>query len=77
MLIFYQKNSILRRTPDFKYLFLLYFNISGNAYSIEITNCLASLGVFCPLLPVTYLGMLLPASAKIRSKSATPTTPKF
>ncbi len=43
----------------------------------EITNCLASLGVFCPLLPVTYLGMLLPASAKIRSKSATPTTPKF
>ncbi len=43
----------------------------------EITSCLASLGVFCPLLSVTYLGMLLSANVKTRSKAATPTASKF
>ncbi|MDE6006939.1 MAG: hypothetical protein K2G67_05245 [Muribaculaceae bacterium] len=44
---------------------------------IDVIIDLASLGAFCRLLSVTYLGMLLSASDKIRSKPATPTTPKF
>ena len=39
--------------------------------------CLASLGVFVRWLSVSYIRMLLSASEQIRTKAATPTTPKF
>ena len=77
IVIFLIKNkSILRGIQNFRYLFPLYFNISGNA-AFEKLPSVSHPWASLPLAS-SHIPRYAPFSkCQIRSKPATPTTPKF